>query len=137
MLLLSLVEFVSESMHLELRISLETTSSSVLRVFDCTEHLPALGKCPCARSVLFAGTIAGKRGIQSEQKLDLDWMRSRNETDLNKDPGAETRSRTGGKSREGQGQGRQRMRTAAVNSALKMIVSASTTALLSDVKQMT
>lgn len=66
-------------------------------------------------------------------------MRSWKEIDLDKYPGAETRSRRGGKRRVGQGQGRQRIRTAAVNAAMKMIdsVSASTRALLYDVRQIT
>lgn len=51
----------------------------------------------CAHNVLLSGTIAAGRGIQSEQQLDLDWMRSLKERDLNKDHGAETRSRRGGK----------------------------------------
>lgn len=119
---------------------MEIFGSYVLHSLDCTEHpLPALGKCLCARNVFLAGTIAAGRGIQFEQKLDLDWMRSWKETDFDKDPGAETRSRGGGKRRMGQGQGRQRMRTAAVNTALKMVdsVSASTRALLYDVRQIT
>lgn len=89
--------------------------------------------------VLLAGTIAGGRGIQSEQKLDLERMRSWKETGLDKDPGTETRSGRGGKRRVEQGQGRQTMRTAAVNTASKMIesASASTRALLYDVRQIT
>lgn len=42
------------------------------------------GKCLCAHNVLLAGTIAAGRGIQSEQKLDLVWMRSWKRTDLTK-----------------------------------------------------
>lgn len=121
-------------------IHFEIFTSYVLCSFDCMEHpLPALGKHLCTRNVLHAETIAAGRGIQSEQKLDHDWMRSWKEIDLDKYPGAETRSRRGGKRRVGQGQGRQRMRTAAVNAALKMIdsVSASTRALLYDVRQIT
>lgn len=88
------------------------------------------GKCLCAHNVLLAGTVAAGRGIQSEQKLDLVWMRSWKKTDLDKDLGAEIRSRRGGKT-ETQGQGKQRMMTAAVNTTPKMIdsVSASTRAL--------
>lgn len=46
----------------------------------------------CAHHVLLAATVAARRGIQSEQKLDLVWMRSWKKTDLDKDLGAETRS---------------------------------------------
>lgn len=57
-------------------------------------------------------------------------MRSWKKTDLEKDFGAETRSRRGGKIAT-QGQGKQRMSIAAVNTTLRMIdfVSASTRAL--------
>lgn len=51
------------------------------------------GKCLCAHHVLLAATVAARRGIQSEQKLDLVWMRSWKKTDLDKNLGAETRSR--------------------------------------------
>lgn len=143
---------VSESMHLELRISLgisstapvwihlEICNSDVLCSFDCTEHpLPYLGKSLYARTVLLDGTIVCGMGVQCERKLDLEWMRSWKETGLDKDSGTETRSRRGGKRRVGQGQGRQMMRTAAVNTALKMIesASASTRALLYGVRQIT
>lgn len=62
------------------------------------------GKYLCVHNVFLAGTIAARRGIQSEQKLDLVWMRSWKKTDLDKDFGAETRSRRGGKTAT-QGQG--------------------------------
>lgn len=60
------------------------------------------------------------------------------ENRFDKDLGAETRSRRGGKTAT-QGQGKEGMRTAAVNSTLKMIdsVSASTRALLHDVRHIT
>lgn len=82
------------------------------------------GESASPHNVLLAGTIAARRGNQSEQKLDLVWMRSWKKTDLDKDLGAETRSRRGGKIAT-QGQGKQRMRTAAVNTTLKMIDSVS------------
>lgn len=96
------------------------------------------GESAFAHNVLLAGTIAARRGNQCEQKLDLVWMRSWKKTDLDKDLGTETRSRRGGKIVT-QGQGKQRMRTVAVNTTLKMIdsVSASTRALLHDVRRIT
>lgn len=112
-LFISLIELVSEPIQLELLTSsgISTTASlwthfeifgsSVLRSSDCTEHpLPALGKHLCARNGLLAGTITDGRGIQSEQKLDLDWMTSWKETGLSKDPRAETGSSRGGKKKE-------------------------------------
>jgi len=72
------------------------------------QPLPALGKHLRPPNVLLAGITAAGRGIRSKQKLDLDWTRSWKETDLDKDPGAEVRSRRGRKRRVGQGQGRQR-----------------------------
>lgn len=150
-LFILLIELISESMHLELWFSagisstvpmwthLEILGSYVLCSFVQRSILfQPRGKCLCAHNVLLAGTVAAGRGIQSEQKLDLVWMRSWKKTDLDKDLGAEIRSRRGGKT-ETQGQGKQRMMIAAVNTTPKMIdsVSASTRALLHDVRRIT
>lgn len=84
-----LIELVSESMHLELWFStgisstvsmwthLEILGSYVLCSFVQRSILSQpWGKCLCVHNVLLAATIAARRGIQSEQKLDLVWMRS-------------------------------------------------------------
>lgn len=148
---ISLTELVSKSMHLELWFS--AGISSTVQMWTPLEILGSYSLCSfvqrsilfqswgkylCAHKVSLAGTIAARRGIQSEQKLDLVWMRSWKKTDLDKDFGAETRLRRGGKTAT-QGQGKQRMRAAAVNTTLKMIdfVSASTRALLHDVRRIT
>lgn len=129
-----LIELVSESIHLELRISsgisstapvwthFEIFSSSVLCSFHCTEHpLPALGKCPCSHNVLLAGTIAVGGGFSlSKSWTQTGWGHGRKQIwtkilELRLDLGEEEKKRVG------QGQGKQRMRTAAVTTALKII----------------